>query len=128
MPENADLGKLLLRLTLGILLLFHGVHKAMHGAAWIGNMLAAHGLPSWFYYAVFIGEILAPLMIVTGIYMRIGAALVVVNMIVAFALVHSHQILQLTAQGGWQLELQGFYLFTAVSLLFLGAGRYRLKT
>lgn len=128
MPENADLGKLLLRLTLGTLLLLHGVHKALHGAAWIGGMLAAHGFPSWFYYAVFIGEIIAPLLIITGIYMRIGAALVVVNMAVAIALVHSDHILQLTKQGGWQLELQGFYLFTAVSLLFLGAGRYRFKT
>lgn len=128
MPENADLGKLLLRLMLGILLLFHGISKLLHGASWIGGMLAAHGLPSWLYYGVFIGEVIAPLLIITGIYMRIGAALVVVNMIVAFALVHSHQIFTVTSHGGWALELQGFYLFTAVSLLFLGAGRFRLKT
>ena len=29
--------------------------------------------------------------------------------------------------GGWALELQGFFLFTAVALIFLGPGRYKLK-
>ena len=37
-----DLGKLLLRLTLGVLLLLHGIAKLKSGVAWLGAPLAAH--------------------------------------------------------------------------------------
>ncbi len=29
--------------------------------------------------------------------------------------------------GGWALELQGMFLFSAVALCFLGSGRYAMK-
>jgi putative oxidoreductase len=32
--DNADLGKLIVRLTLGGLLLFHGIAKLFHGVGW----------------------------------------------------------------------------------------------
>ena len=40
---------------------------------------------------------------------------------------HGHQLLTLSSNGGWALELQGFFLFTALALIFLGPGRYKLK-
>jgi putative oxidoreductase len=48
-------------------------------------------------------------------------------MIFAIFLVHSHQLLMLTKQGGWQLELQGFYLFCGLALAFLGSGKIAVK-
>ena len=33
------------------------------------------------------------------------------------------QLATLTASGGWQLELQAFYLATALGIALLGAGR-----
>jgi putative oxidoreductase len=118
-----DLGKLVLRLVLGALLLFHGVNKLLHGITPIQDMLLAHGLPGIFAHAVYLGEVLGPVLLMLGWYARIGAGLIVVNMLVALLLVHSGDFLMLTPQGGWRLELQGMYLFGALALLFMGPGR-----
>lgn len=125
---QADMGKLVLRLTLGVLILFHGVHKLIHGVGFIENMMVAHHLPAFFAWAVYIGEVLAPLMIILGVKTRLGGGLIVINMLVAFLLVHVHQFFTLAGSGGWALELQAFYMFTALSLVFLGPGRFRLHS
>ncbi|WP_370231845.1 DoxX family protein [Marinobacter nauticus] len=127
MLENADLGKLIVRLTLGGLMLFHGIAKLLNGVGFIEGQLASHGLPTSLAYGVYIGEVIAPLMVILGYQTRIGALIIVFNMIVAIALVHGHQLLTLSSNGGWALELQGFFLFTALALIFLGPGRYKLK-
>ncbi|MGB1952016.1 MAG: DoxX family protein [Marinobacter sp.] len=127
MLDNADLGKLIIRLTLGGLMLFHGVAKLFHGVGFIEGQLASLGIPAFFAYGVFIGELLAPLMVVLGYQTRIGALLIAFNMLVAIALVHGHELMALGSNGGWALELQGFFLFTAIALMFLGPGRYKLK-
>nr|WP_236955839.1 DoxX family protein [Marinobacter nauticus] len=125
--DNADLGKLIVRLTLGGLLLFHGIAKLLNGIGFIEGQLASHGLPTILAYGVYIGEVIAPLMVILGYQTRIGALIIVFNMIVAIALVHGHQLLTLSSNGGWALELQGFFLFSALALIFLGPGRYKLK-
>ena len=125
--DNADLGKLILRLTLGGLMLFHGIAKLLNGTGFIEGELASHGLPTVLAYGVYIGEVLAPLMVILGYQTRIGALLIIFNMLVAIALVHGHQLLALGSNGGWALELQGFFLFTAIAVIFLGPGRYKLK-
>lgn len=127
MLDNADLGKLILRLTLGGLMLFHGISKLINGTGFIEGLLASHGIPAFFAYGVFIGELLAPLMVILGYHTRIGALLIAFNMVVAIALVHSHELMRLSGNGGWALELQGFFLFTAIALIFLGPGRYKMK-
>ncbi|GAA3568135.1 MULTISPECIES: DoxX family protein [Marinobacter] len=127
MLDNADLGKLIIRLTLGCLLLFHGIAKLLNGVGFIEGQLASHGLPTVLAYGVYIGEILAPLMVILGYQTRIGALIIVFNMLVAIALVHTHELLALSRSGGWALELQGFFLFTALAVIFLGPGRYKLK-
>ncbi|AZT82133.1 DoxX family protein [Marinobacter sp. NP-4(2019)] len=127
MLDNADLGKLIIRLTLGGLMLFHGIAKLIHGTGFIEGQLASLGIPAIFAYGVFIGELLAPLMVILGYQTRIGALLIAFNMLVAIALVHGHELLALGSSGGWALELQGFFLFTAIALVFLGPGRYKLK-
>ena len=125
--HHPDLGKLILRLTLGILMLFHGVAKMTSGVAGIKGMLAGIGLPEFLAYGVFIGEVIAPLMLIIGYYSRVGAALIVGNMLVAIVLVHMNELFALGGSGGWALELQGFFLFTAVALIFIGPGKYVFK-
>ncbi|SDW77676.1 DoxX family protein [Marinobacter mobilis] len=127
MLDNADLGKLIIRLTLGGLMLFHGISKLINGIGFIEGQLASHGIPAFFAYGVYIGEVIAPLMVLLGYQTRIGAIIIVFNMLVAIALVHSHQLLTLGGNGGWALELQGFFLFIALALVFLGPGKYKLK-
>ena len=60
-PTYDDAGKLLLRLLLSILILFHGVSKLIGGVGFIGGMLAKAGLPAGLGYLVYIGEVVAPL-------------------------------------------------------------------
>ncbi len=120
-----DIGKLILRLTLGVLLLLHGIAKVTgpESVAGIGKSLASKGLPEFIAYGVYAGEVLAPLMMIVGVFTRIAGVITVGNMIFAIFLVHSHQLLMLTKNGGWQLELQGFYLFCGLALAFLGSGK-----
>ena len=125
--NNPDIGKLTLRLTLGLLMLLHGICKLHSGVGWIASELAAHNLPGFLAYGVFIGEIIAPVMVLLGFHTRVGAALIAGNMLVALVLVHMGELFSLSNNGGWALELQGFFLFTAVAIFFLGAGKYAVK-
>ena len=118
-----DAGKLVLRLVLGILILFHGVAKIQHGIAPVEAMLQGYGLPAFLGWAVFLGEVVGPLLLIAGYYARVGAGLIVVNMIVAISLAHTGDLFGLTQFGGWRLELQGMYLFTALALALMGPGR-----
>jgi putative oxidoreductase len=119
-----DTGKLILRLTLGVLILLHGVFKLRFGIDGITGMVTGAGLPAFFAWGVYVGEVLAPLAVIAGWYARIGAAVIAVNMLVAIGLAHMGEILSLNGAGGWALELQGMFLFTAVAVALLGPGRY----
>ncbi len=121
-----DLAKLLLRLVLGILIFFHGWAKIRHGIGGIEAMLAVRGLPAFLAWGVYLGEVLAPLLLILGIYTRLGAALVLVNMLVALFLAHSGHFTSFTSSGGWRLELQAMFLVAALAILMLGGGRYAL--
>lgn len=122
-----DFGKLVLRIVLGALILLHGISKLKNGLGPIEGMVVGYGLPGFFAYGALVGEVLAPLMLLFGFYARIGAVIVVINMLFAFALAHMGQLGQLNNQGGWALELQGMFLFTAVAITLLGPGRYAIN-
>ena len=122
-----DLGKLILRLTVGVLMLLHGVAKISGGVGGIGGMLQNAGLPAALAYGAYVGEVLAPLLVIIGFYARIGALIMVVNMLFAIGLAHMKDILLLTKTGGWAIELQAFFLFTALAVALIGPGRYAIN-
>ena len=124
--SRADLGRLVLRVTLALLLLLHGVSKLIGGIGFIGGMLEKMGLPGAIGYLVYVGEVIAPVLILVGVWTRLAALLVAGNMIVAVLLVHTKEFFSMTQTGGWALELQGMYFFAAIALALLGAGRYCL--
>ena len=120
---STDAGKLILRLTLGLLMLFHGWSKITGGLGFVEGMLEGNGLPTFLAYLVYVGEVLAPLFLIAGAYTRVAAYFIVGNMVVALLLVHMSQIFTLAGTGGWALELQAFYLMTAVVVILLGPGK-----
>ncbi len=126
MQRYEDTGKLILRLTIGILILMHGLFKLMNGFSGISALVVANGWPAWVAYGVFIGEVLAPALIIIGLLTRLGALVIVVNMAVAIHLAHGAQLFQLSKTGGWMLETQGLYLFGALVIALIGAGRFSL--
>lgn len=107
-------GLALLRISLALLLLCHGWAKISHGVGGISAMLIKNDLPGWLAYGVYLGEVLAPLLMLVGLWVVPAALTVVASMIVALALAHSGHWLQLSASGGWALELQAFYLISAL--------------
>lgn len=119
-----DTGKLILRLALGTLILLHGIAKLSSGIDGIARMVSSAGLPDWVAWGVYVGEIVAPLMVIAGWFSRIGAGIIATNMVFAVALAHGSDIFELNSTGGWELELQGMFFFTAVAIACLGPGRY----
>lgn len=119
-----DTGRLVLRLALGGLLLLHGIAKLKHGIDPIVGMATSTGLPPWVAYGVYVGEVLAPILVIAGFYSRIAALIIVINMLFAIRLAHMDNLLVLGPMGGWALELQGMFLFSAVALALIGPGRY----
>jgi putative oxidoreductase len=118
-----DIGKLVLRLTLGVLILMHGIAKLMHGIGPIEGMVAGMGMPGFVAYGVYAGEVLGPILLIVGFYARVGAALIAINMLFALALAHTDELTSITQTGGWALELQGMFLVTAIALALMGPGR-----
>jgi putative oxidoreductase len=125
-PSLDALGKLVLRLSVGILMLLHGIHKIGAGVDGIVGLVAKAGLPGPVGYLVYVGEVLAPVLVIVGLWTRPAALLMAVTMIVAVWLVHMNDLFLLTRTGGWALELQGLFLFGALAIALLGAGRYSL--
>jgi putative oxidoreductase len=124
---DEDFGKLVARLTVGVLLLFHGVHKVLTGIEPIKHMVAAQGLPEWLSYGVYVGEVVGPILVIVGFLSRVGGLLIVINMIVAVALAVLNKegsLVGLGPFGGYGLEVEAFFLFSGLAVMFLGAGRF----
>ena len=121
-----DAGKLILRVVLALLILFHGVSKIIGGVGFITGLVTKVGLPPSRGYLVLVGEVIAPQLMLFGVWTRLAALVVAINMIVAIVLVHIPELFTLNKTGGWALELQGMYLATALAIVLLGAGRYSI--
>jgi putative oxidoreductase len=88
-------------------------------------MLGSHNISDAVSYGVYLGELVGPILIVIGLFSRIGGLLVALNMIVAVLLVHTASLLALTpGTGGYALELQALYFIGGLTVALLGAGRF----
>jgi putative oxidoreductase len=124
---SQDLGKLLLRVGLGGLLLFHGVHKLLIGIEPIKAMLTSHNIPDVVAFGVYLGELAAPALVILGVFSRIGGLLIALDMVVAVLLARTADVLLLSpVTGAYALECEVLYLVAALSVALLGAGRISL--
>jgi putative oxidoreductase len=121
---NIDIARLILRLSVGIMMLFHGVHKIMHGIDAVKSMTVKAGLPEVIAYGVFFGEVLFPILIVLGLYARVASLFLAFNMLMAIYLAYGSSFLSVSAHGGPNAELAMFYLFISIAIFFLGSGKY----
>ena len=124
---NEAMGRLILRVSLGGLVLMHGIAKLTGGIDFISNTVTGAGLPAFLAYGVYVGEVVAPLLVIAGFYSRIGAAIIGVNMLFAIGLVHGAEFFTRNQTGGWALELQGMFLFTAIAVALIGPGADRVN-
>ena len=122
-----DIGKLVIRLGAGGLLLLHGVHKLLTGIAPIKELVVAAHLPDLIAYGVYLGEIVGPILIILGLFSRVGGVLVVIDMIAAIVLAGVASLFKLNEFGGYALELETLYLAGGLAVALLGAGRLSLN-
>lgn len=124
---SPDIAKLLLRLSVGIMMLFHGIHKIIHGVSGIKGMLSSAGLPEFLAYGVYVGEVIVPIFIVLGLYARVASLVLAFNMLVAILLAHGGALFALGKHGGLAIELPLFYFILSIVIFLLGSGRYAVN-
>ncbi len=128
MEKKNDIGLLILRLTIGLLMLPHGLSKLFGSLDGIKGMLEASGFPGFIAYGVILGEVVAPLLVVVGFRTRLASLVLAFNMVVAVMMAHAADLFKLVPMGGWALELQGLFFFGALAIFFTGAGKYALSS
>ena len=93
--QNTNIGLLLLRYSIAILILLHGIANMISNYAVIKSVLDGVGTPNLLAYGVFIGEIVAPLFIIIGFRTRLASLVIAFNMLIAILLAHSSDIFSL---------------------------------
>lgn len=127
MTDRRDLGLLILRIGIGGMFLFHGVPKLLGGPArWekVGSALGAFGIdfaPTFWGFMAAVAEAGGGLCLALGVAFRPALALLLTTMIVAAV----HHLYRGDGFGRASHAIEAAILF--LSLLFVGAGRYRVK-
>lgn len=123
---SEQFGKLLLRLGVGGLVLFHGAHRLLTGLDPVRDMLTSHKLPEALAYSVYLGEIVGPVLIILGLFTRVGAFLIAVEVLALVALSGIPQVIAIAPDGGYALEIEALYFASAMALVLIGGGRITL--
>src|SRR5881296_3750728 len=126
---RAPYGALLLRVSMGVLFILHGLYlKAMvFGMAGAGKYFASLGLPDWFAWVVMAYETLGGLALILGLYTRWVAVFLGVHLLFAAYLGHLGNGWMFTAKGGGY-EYPLFWAIVCFALALLGDGALALKT
>jgi putative oxidoreductase len=127
MMMSENIGKLLLRLMLGGMMLFHGVDKVLNGISYIKGLVQGQGLPEVLAYGVYVGEMVAPLLLILGWKSRVWAGVIAVNMAIAIYLTQLGSLMKLGTHGAWAMEVPMFYFVTALVIVFVGSGKYAIS-
>ena len=111
------LALLLMRLTLGAIMVAHGYAKVLH-LQQTANFMAGMGIPNWLAYVASFTEFLGGLLILAGLFTRPAAFAICIDLSVAIGKVHWHN--GLTGEHGYEFPLAAASL--AFALIFFGAG------
>lgn len=126
--KNFDLGILFVRLGLDICLFMHGFAKILHGVGGVKGILAKAGLPEIIAYSSYIGEVVALIMIILGIFSRIGALLITGTSLTIMCAYHGlGNLLELTNVGGFKAEILYLYIALLLCIIFNGSGKYAIR-
>jgi len=120
-----DLAALLLRLSLGVLMLAHGLLKVLvFTIPGTVGFFASLGLPGWLAYGVILVELLGGVLLIIGVKSR-WASLALLPVLVGAWWAHAgNGWLFSNANGGW--EFPALLVATALAQWLLGSGRYAL--
>ena len=119
-----DLGRLILRLSIGVLLLMHGVAKFSSGNGFVETMVSQNGLPSFVAYGAYVGEILAPVLVIVGLFVRPAGLIIACDLLGAIFLARRADVGTITQSGAWSIETEMLFLLGGLAIACLGAGRF----
>ena len=115
------LALLLVRLALGAIMVAHGYHKVFGGLHHHAQMVASLGLPAWLGYVSAFTEFLGGLLILVGLFTRVAALGVCLDLFVAIWKVHLHNgLIGSPDRPGYEFALAAFAL--AFAIIFFGGG------
>ena len=112
------LALLVMRLTLGVVMLAHGYQNTFRHLHEHVHMVASLGMPAWLGYVSSFTEFFGGLLVLAGFFTRPAAFAICINLIVAIWKVHWHN--GLTGDHGYEFPLALAAL--AFALIFLGGG------
>jgi putative oxidoreductase len=122
LPINTDLALLILRVVLGIIMIYHGWPKLTNLAGTIDGM-AGMGVPAPAVAAIFatVAEFVGGLLMLLGAFTDIAGLMFAIDMLGAITFVHAKNGFSV-AKGGveWPLLLAA----TAIAIALTGPGRY----
>jgi len=110
------LALLVLRVVLGVIMTVYGYHKVFGGMHKHVAFVASMGMPGWLGYVSAFTELLGGILLVLGLFTRLSALAVCVNMLVAvFKVELNHGLIN-----GYEFPLA--LAAMAFALIFLGSG------
>ena|SRR5690554_969539 len=126
LPPTAPLGALLLRLTLGVAFVAHGLMKVfMFTIPGTVAYFESLGYPGLFAYLVILAEIGGGLLLILGVQVRLIALLLLPTMIGAL-LEHTGNGWVFSAEGGgWEYPV--FWIAALLAQTLIGPGAYALR-
>jgi putative oxidoreductase len=125
---SPDIAKLLLRVSVGVMMLFHGFHKVVNGISGVRYLVSNAGLPEFIAYGVFIGELVFPVLIILGLYARVASLGLAFTMLMAILLAHGSSLFELGKHGAPTFELPFLYMIASIAIFLLGSGRYAVNS
>lgn len=123
-----DIARLLLRVTVGFMILFHGFDKVINGIGGVKHLTVSAGLPEFFAYGVYVGEIVVPILILLGAYARAASLVLAFNMLAAIFLAYGSSLFSLGKHGAPVFELPFLYFVMSILIFMLGSGKYALNS
>jgi len=125
---SEDVAKLLLRISVGVMILFHGFNKVISGISGVRYLTTNAGLPEFFAYGVFIGELVFPVLIILGLYARVASIGVAFTMLMAIFLAYGSSLFELGKHGAPVFELPFLYFIMSIVIFLQGSGKYAVNS
>lgn len=124
------LGLLIIRLVIGLTMAAHGTQKLFgwfggYGPKGTGGFFESIGIKPGIFMAVVagLGELVGGLLFAAGLWTEVGAALIIITMIMAIIKVHGKNGYWVTSNG---FEYNFALLVIALSVALIGAGDFSL--
>ena len=128
MFKQNDVARLILRVSLGAMTLFHEADKVVNGIGGVKHLTVKAGLPEFLAYGVYVGELIVPTLIILGLYARMASLVLAFNMVMAIHLAYGSSIFSLGKHGAPAIEVPFLYLILSLAIFFLGSGKYAINS